>query len=61
VTRWLLRWVDERLGTTRFVRKATAKVFPDLWSFLFGEIAMYCFIILVLTGIYLSFFFSPSP
>jgi ubiquinol-cytochrome c reductase cytochrome b subunit len=61
VTRWLLRWVDERLGTNRFVRKATAKVFPDHWSFLFGEIAMYCFIILVLTGIYLSFFFSPSP
>jgi ubiquinol-cytochrome c reductase cytochrome b subunit len=61
VTRRLLRWFDERLGTNRFLRSATAKVFPDHWSFLFGEIAMYCFIILVLTGVYLSFFFSASP
>jgi ubiquinol-cytochrome c reductase cytochrome b subunit len=60
VTRWLLRWLDQRLGTNRFVRSATAKVFPDHWSFLFGEIAMYCFVILVLTGTYLTFFFSPS-
>jgi ubiquinol-cytochrome c reductase cytochrome b subunit len=61
VTRWLLRWIDRRLGTNRFVQSATAKVFPDHWSFLFGEIAMYCFVVLVLTGTYLSFFFTPSP
>jgi ubiquinol-cytochrome c reductase cytochrome b subunit len=60
VTRWLLRWLDERVGSNRFLKSATAKVFPDHWSFLFGEIAMYCFIILVLTGTYLSFFFRPS-
>jgi ubiquinol-cytochrome c reductase cytochrome b subunit len=60
MTRRLLRWFDQRLGTNRFLRSATAKVFPDHWSFLLGEIAMYCFIILVLTGIYLSFFFSAS-
>ncbi|MCU1376163.1 MAG: cytochrome b/b6 domain protein, partial [Actinomycetia bacterium] len=61
MTKRLLRWLDERLGTNKFLRTATAKVFPDHWSFLFGEIAMYCFVILVLTGVYLSFFFSPSP
>jgi ubiquinol-cytochrome c reductase cytochrome b subunit len=60
VTRWFLRWLDERVGSNRFLKSATAKVFPDHWSFLFGEIAMYCFIILVLTGTYLSFFFRPS-
>jgi ubiquinol-cytochrome c reductase cytochrome b subunit len=52
--------VDERLGTNRFVRAAVNKVFPDHWSFLFGEIALYSFITLVLTGTYLAFFFSPS-
>jgi ubiquinol-cytochrome c reductase cytochrome b subunit len=60
VTRRLLRWLDERLGTNRFVRSAVDKVFPDHWSFLFGEIAMYSFVILVLTGTYLTFFFTPG-
>ena len=36
------------------------KIFPDHWSFMIGEIALYCFVILVLTGSYLTFFFSPS-
>ncbi len=41
-------------------RKTLDKVFPDHWSFLLGEVSLYCFVVLVLTGIYLSFFFSPS-
>ena len=36
------------------------KVFPDHWSFLLGEIALYSFIILLLTGTFLTFFFQPS-
>ena len=36
------------------------KVFPDHWSFMLGEIALYSFIILLLTGTYLTFFFDPS-
>jgi ubiquinol-cytochrome c reductase cytochrome b subunit len=60
ITRRLFRWFDERLGAASFARSALNKVFPDNWTFMFGEIAMYCFLILVLTGIYLTFFFVPS-
>jgi quinol---cytochrome-c reductase cytochrome b subunit len=56
----LLRWFDDRLGGTRFTRKALDKVFPDHWSFMLGEVALYCFVILVVTGVFLTFFFHPS-
>src|SRR5207302_9646262 len=52
--------MDDRLGTSRFARSALNKVFPDQWSFMLGEVALYCFVVLVMTGIYLTFFFSPS-
>ncbi|MDX6485497.1 MAG: ubiquinol-cytochrome c reductase cytochrome b subunit, partial [Gaiellaceae bacterium] len=35
-------------------------VFPDHWSFLLGEVALYAFVVLVATGIYLTFFFVDS-
>jgi len=54
-------WVDERIGAAHFARTALDKIFPDHWSFMLGEIAMYCFVVLVLTGIYLTFFFQASP
>jgi len=54
------RWFDERLGVSGFVRTALNKVFPDHWSFMLGEIALYSFLLLLLTGIYLTFFFQPS-
>ena len=54
------RWLDDRLGTTKFTRSALNKVFPDHWSFLLGEIAMYCLVILILTGVFLTFFFDAS-
>src|SRR5439155_26648459 len=53
-------WIDDRLGASRFARSALDKIFPDHWSFMVGEIALYCFVILVLTGSYLTFFFRPS-
>jgi quinol---cytochrome-c reductase cytochrome b subunit len=56
----VIRWFDDRLGGTRFTRKALDKVFPDHWSFMLGEIALYCFVVLVLTGVFLAFFFHPS-
>lgn len=56
----LNRWFDERLGSSRFTRESLNKVFPDHWSFMLGEIALYAFVILVITGTYLSFFFDPS-
>jgi ubiquinol-cytochrome c reductase cytochrome b subunit len=54
------RWLDTRLGVAHFADSVLNHVFPDNWSFMLGEIAMYCFIILVVTGTYLTFFFHAS-
>src|SRR5690349_11650840 len=56
----LNRYLDDRLGTQGFLRRSMNKVFPDHWSFLLGEIALYSFIVLLLTGTYLTFFFHAS-
>ncbi|MDX6452701.1 MAG: ubiquinol-cytochrome c reductase cytochrome b subunit [Gaiellaceae bacterium] len=58
--RRLVRFVDQRAGAAPFVRKALRYVFPDHWSFLLGEVALYCFVLLVATGIYLTLFFDDS-
>ena len=55
-----VRFLDRRSGSVPLIRKALRYVFPDHWSFLLGEIALYCFLLLVATGIYLTFFFDPS-
>jgi ubiquinol-cytochrome c reductase cytochrome b subunit len=60
MTRRLVGWLDERVGAGSFLRKALRYVFPDHWSFMLGEIALYAFVVLVATGIYLTFFFEPS-
>jgi ubiquinol-cytochrome c reductase cytochrome b subunit len=52
--------LDERLGTQEFLQKSLDHIFPDNWSFMLGEIAFYCFLILVMTGVWLAFFFDPS-
>jgi ubiquinol-cytochrome c reductase cytochrome b subunit len=49
-----------RLGAGKSAAKAGRKVFPNHFSFLWGEIALYSFVVLVATGIYLTFFFEPS-
>jgi ubiquinol-cytochrome c reductase cytochrome b subunit len=54
------KFFDERLTLAGPMRKQLNKVFPDHWSFMMGEIALYSFIILLLTGTYLTFFFDPS-
>jgi ubiquinol-cytochrome c reductase cytochrome b subunit len=54
------KWFDDRLRLAGPMRTQLNKVFPDHWSFMMGEIALYSFIILLLTGTYLSFFFDPS-
>lgn len=53
-------YLDDRLGVAKLLRRNYRKVFPDHWSFLLGEIALYCFVILILTGIFLTFWFNPS-
>ncbi|MFZ0626348.1 MAG: ubiquinol-cytochrome c reductase cytochrome b subunit [Acidimicrobiia bacterium] len=52
--------LDRRLGLAKALRGPLRKVFPSHWSFLLGEIALYSFVMLVLTGLYLTFFFEPS-
>ena len=52
--------IDSRYHPSAAVRRQLNKVFPTHWSFLLGEVAMYSFIILILTGVYLTLFFDPS-
>jgi ubiquinol-cytochrome c reductase cytochrome b subunit len=58
--RRLVRWFDERLGAASFAHRSLDKVFPDTWSFMLGEIALYSFIVLVLTGTFLALFYIPD-
>jgi ubiquinol-cytochrome c reductase cytochrome b subunit len=60
VIRGLVRFLDERSGTAPLVRRTLRYAFPDHWSFLLGEIALYSFVVLVATGVYLTLFFDPS-
>ncbi|MFC4019133.1 cytochrome bc complex cytochrome b subunit [Micromonospora sp. GCM10011542] len=60
ITDRLARALDDRLRLSPISRRALVKVFPDHWSFMLGEIALYSFIALILTGVYLTFFFDAS-
>ncbi|MFF0531602.1 cytochrome bc complex cytochrome b subunit [Nocardia amikacinitolerans] len=51
---------DQRYRGAAFMKRSINKVFPTHWSFLLGEIALYSFIILLLSGVYLTLFFDPS-
>ena len=55
-----VRWNEQRVGAAKGIKWALRYVFPDHWSFLLGEIALYSFMILVGTGIFLALFYSPS-
>src|SRR4051812_38610247 len=52
--------VDDRLRGARPLRRALHQVFPDKWSIVFGELALHCFVVLLLTGTFLTFFYDPS-
>ncbi|MFE1513164.1 cytochrome bc complex cytochrome b subunit [Corynebacterium bovis] len=52
--------MDERYSAAGMVRTQINKVFPTHWSFMLGEIALYSFVILILSGVYLTLFFDPS-
>jgi ubiquinol-cytochrome c reductase cytochrome b subunit len=52
--------LDERFGVAKGGRVFLDKIFPDHWSFMLGEIALYSFIVLIATGIFLTLFFVPS-
>ena len=52
--------LDERLGIAKGGRTFLDKIFPDHWSFMLGEIALYSFVVLLATGVFLTFFYIPS-
>lgn len=54
-------WAQRLLGTlARPVRELRHKVFPGHGSFLLGEIALFSFIVLVATGLYLALLYEAS-
>ena len=53
-------FVDSRFGASVVVRGNLKKIFPDHWSFMLGEVALYTFIICLVTGVFLTFFYVPS-
>ena len=56
----MLTWIDERLGLADWARAGLRKIFPDHWSFLLGEVALFCLVVLVLTGVFLTLFYVPD-
>ncbi|GAA3751450.1 ubiquinol-cytochrome c reductase cytochrome b subunit [Streptomyces tremellae] len=56
----LADWADGRLGIYSLAKANMRKIFPDHWSFMLGEVSLYSFIIIILTGVYLTLFFHPS-
>ena len=53
-------WADSRLGLAGAMKKNIRKVFPDHWSFMLGEIALWSFVVLLLTGVFLTLWYRPS-
>lgn len=55
-----LNEADQRYRPAGGLRAAMNKVFPSHWSFMLGEVALYSFIVVLLSGVYLTLFFDPS-
>ncbi|HSV40993.1 MAG TPA: cytochrome bc complex cytochrome b subunit [Nocardioidaceae bacterium] len=53
-------WVDDRVGIATGAKKQIRKVFPEHWSFMLGEIALWSFVVLLITGVLLSLWFKPA-
>ena len=60
IAKRVITFLDDRLGSSAFVKAALNKVFPDHWAFMLGEICVYAFIALLATGTYIAFFFNDS-
>ena len=53
-------YIDERTSISGLVKEVGRKIFPDHWSFMLGEVALYSFVAILLSGTFLTFFFDPS-
>ena len=60
LTNWAANYVDDRTSLSGLVKELGRKIFPDHWSFMLGEVALYSFIVILLTGTFLTFFFQAS-
>lgn len=56
----VMGWLNDRIGIEGLYRKFGHKAFPVHTSFFLGEMAMFSFIILVVTGAYLGLLYVPS-
>ena len=52
--------LDDRLGVAKGGRSFLDKIFPDHWSFMLGEIALYSFVVIMVTGVFLTLYYIPS-
>ena len=59
-TGWAANYIDERTSISGLVKEVGRKIFPDHWSFMLGEVALYSFVAILLSGTFLTFFFEPS-
>ena len=53
-------YIDERTSISGLVKEVGRKIFPDHWSFMLGEVALYSFVVVLLSGTFLTFFFQAS-
>ena len=53
-------YIDERTSASTAVKALGRKIFPDHWSFMLGEVALYSFIVILISGTFLTFFYDPS-
>jgi ubiquinol-cytochrome c reductase cytochrome b subunit len=56
----IANYIDERTSISGLVKEVGRKIFPDHWSFMLGEVALYSFVVILLSGTFLTFFFQAS-
>ena len=57
---WASNYIDERTSISGAVKELGRKIFPDHWSFMLGEIALWSFVVVLLSGTFLTFFFQAA-
>ncbi|WP_257570779.1 cytochrome bc complex cytochrome b subunit [Streptomyces sp. NP160] len=53
-------YLDDRVGASKIVKTFARKIFPDHWSFMLGEVCLYTFVVLLVSGTFLTFWYDPS-
>ncbi|MFG6501814.1 cytochrome bc complex cytochrome b subunit [Microbacterium sp. P05] len=53
-------YLDERTSISGLIKEVGRKIFPDHWSFMLGEVALWSFVVVLISGTFLTFFFQAS-